>query len=194
MNIASEGAYHRLLCYAWRADDGMLPNDEAQLKELAKWTEGDFGVVLRAFEPCPRKPTRLRNPRLYQEWLKTKARRATKVKAASIRWAKKPTAAKKPAQPLLTKAQLIEQCQQNPLYATLNLPQEVSKAERWLAAHPGRQFTKRFFVGWLNRADRPLANGNAALTQRCTQCIPPRDIPNAEWTTHQFARHPKLEA
>ena len=28
--------------------------------------------------------------------------------------------------------------------------------DAWLLAHPGRQKTKRFVVGWLNKIEKPL--------------------------------------
>lgn len=85
MNISEEGAYHRLLCYAWRNVDGMLPNDEATLRGLAKWNGGDFQKVMGAFHLHP-KSGRLFNARLYQEWRRAKHLIAEKRRAANTRW------------------------------------------------------------------------------------------------------------
>ena len=40
-------------------------------------------------------------------------------------------------------------------YAWLDVDRETAKAKAWLMTHPGRQFTRRFFVNWLNKVDRP---------------------------------------
>ncbi len=42
--------------------------------------------------------------------------------------------------------------QTNPAYRGLDLATEKLKAEAWISASPGRKFTRRFLVNWLNRA------------------------------------------
>lgn len=49
--------------------------------------------------------------------------------------------------------------QQQILFPHLNVEQEEGKAKAWISARPGRKFTRRFFVGWLNRAKPEPAVG-----------------------------------
>lgn len=42
----------------------------------------------------------------------------------------------------------------NPAYRLLDIDVEVGKAQAWIAANPGRLFTRRFLVSWLNRATK----------------------------------------
>jgi hypothetical protein len=43
--------------------------------------------------------------------------------------------------------------QQQIHFPHLNVEQEYGKAKAWISARPGRTCTRRFFVGWLNRAE-----------------------------------------
>ena len=49
--------------------------------------------------------------------------------------------------------------QQQIHFPHLNIEQESGKARAWISARPGRQFTRRFFVGWLNKAHPEPAVG-----------------------------------
>lgn len=88
MNLAQEGAYHRLLCFAWVDDDCGIPNDEGKLKLLVRWLEtyGEFSPVMACFEPHPDNPLKLINRRLYLERQKVYERSKQKQRAAEIRW------------------------------------------------------------------------------------------------------------
>lgn len=44
----------------------------------------------------------------------------------------------------------------NLAYRHLDIDLELAKARAWISAHTGRQFTRRFFLRWLNKA-RPVA-------------------------------------
>lgn len=78
MQPAEEGAYIRLLAYAWADPDCSLPDDDEILARLSRLNEGWFNgssKILRAcFHPHPDKPGRLANARLLlerqrqQEW------------------------------------------------------------------------------------------------------------------------------
>jgi hypothetical protein len=45
--------------------------------------------------------------------------------------------------------------QQQTYFPHLNVEQEEREARAWLSTRPRRRMTKRFFVGWLKRADKP---------------------------------------
>ena len=44
----------------------------------------------------------------------------------------------------------------SPANAGVNVAEEFDKAQLWIALHPERQFTRRFFERWLTRADRKV--------------------------------------
>jgi hypothetical protein len=52
--------------------------------------------------------------------------------------------------------------QTNPAYRGLDLATERRKAEAWVSANPGRKFSRRFFVNWLNRAAGPAMAGSSS--------------------------------
>jgi DNA-binding MarR family transcriptional regulator len=45
----------------------------------------------------------------------------------------------------------------DPLHAGIDIDHEFEKAAKWIAARPPRKFTRKFFTGWLSRAEKPLA-------------------------------------
>jgi hypothetical protein len=49
--------------------------------------------------------------------------------------------------------------QQQEHFPHLNVEQEEGKARAWISVNPPRRFTRRFFVGWLNRANPQSAVG-----------------------------------
>lgn len=73
---------------------------------------------------------------------------------------------KKQQRVVLTDDQFIAALRENAGYTHLNVDQELAKMDAWLAVHPGRQKTRRFIVGWLNRQDKPLTNGVALLSPK----------------------------
>jgi len=51
----------------------------------------------------------------------------------------------------------LESLKKEKIYDHIDLDAEARKAERWLIDNaPTRQFTKRYFTGWINRIQRPL--------------------------------------
>ena len=94
MTPAEEGAFIRLLCYAWNEPDCTLPDDDGRLATMSRlgdaWTAGSGAKLREKFTPCPDRPGRLFNPRLRVERSKQKARTeaATKQRrdAANKRW------------------------------------------------------------------------------------------------------------
>lgn len=77
MSPAEEGAYIRLLCYAWADPHCSIPDDDATLAVLSRLGEGWFNggsTKLRAcFSVSPSFPGRLVNERLLQERQKQEA-------------------------------------------------------------------------------------------------------------------------
>ena len=71
MNCPQQGAYIRLMIYAWDDPDCSLPNDLGMLTQMAKWEVqwGGLEPVLACFKKHPHKKGRLYNPRLYEEFL-----------------------------------------------------------------------------------------------------------------------------
>lgn len=68
MTPEEEGAYIRLLCYAWGDPDCSLPDDDNALASLSRlgerWFNGRSTNVRKCFEPHPEKPGRIYNKRL----------------------------------------------------------------------------------------------------------------------------------
>lgn len=50
----------------------------------------------------------------------------------------------------------LAELQRNPAYASLNVLVEANKMRAWCSAN-GKQPTRKRFINWLNRADRPIA-------------------------------------
>ncbi len=71
MTPAEEGAYIRLLCYAWADPDVSIPDDDETLAKLSRlgeeWLKGSSTTLRACFVPHPKKPGRLVNVRLLQE-------------------------------------------------------------------------------------------------------------------------------
>lgn len=71
MTPAEEGAYIRLLCYAWSDPDCSIPDDDETLSRLSRlgegWLKGGSQMVRKCFEPHPTKTGRLVNVRLLSE-------------------------------------------------------------------------------------------------------------------------------
>jgi hypothetical protein len=195
MTIAQEGAYHRLLCYAWLSEDCSLPADLSRLQTLAKWTEPaeHFQPVLHQFKAHPRDPKKLINPRLFKERQKVDALRKLKTKAAAVRWRKdshQPTPSKE-KQP---SADWLTTIKTNPAYQQINVEHELAKMDAWLTlpANQHRKKTKRFVLNWLNRIEKPLGNGQEKPSDVCQQCKPPQKIAPEKMKEHLFAYHSKL--
>jgi uncharacterized protein YdaU (DUF1376 family) len=90
MTLAQEGAYIRLLCYAWQSLDCSIPADRKVLsRTMLKGIDvGALEAVLKKWESHPQDPTKLRNPRLYKEWLKARSKQVKSRQAAHVRWGK----------------------------------------------------------------------------------------------------------
>ncbi|WP_367871658.1 helix-turn-helix domain-containing protein [Luteolibacter sp. Populi] len=48
-------------------------------------------------------------------------------------------------------AEFVATLKANPAYAGTSIDAELGKMQAWLLANPGRRFTRRFVVAWLNR-------------------------------------------
>ena len=91
MTIGEQGAYLRLLMFAWSDPECSLPSSEKELREMALWTEKTDGLwekVRRCFSRHPEKRSRLYNPRLYSEWQKVEDLKVRRKEAAQLRWSK----------------------------------------------------------------------------------------------------------
>lgn len=68
MTPAQEGAYIRLLCYAWEDQDCSLPDDDTALAQLSRlgegWLKGSTNPLRQCFTVHPQLPGRLVNLRL----------------------------------------------------------------------------------------------------------------------------------
>ena len=58
----------------------------------------------------------------------------------------------------LTDAGFIAQLKANVAYQGIDIDRELGKAQAWLLTKPGRLCTRKFFINWLNRADKPMQN------------------------------------
>lgn len=72
------------------------------------------------------------------------------------------TTVKKPLH--LSDQDFILSLKTNPAYKHLDIDRELGKMDAWLSAHPGRQKTRRFIVGWLNKADKPIGTQQSTPT------------------------------
>jgi uncharacterized protein YdaU (DUF1376 family) len=77
MDPSEEGAYIRLLCYAWADPDCSLPDDDEVLAKLSRLNEGWFNgastKIRKCFVPHAEKSGRLVNLRLLEERKKQEA-------------------------------------------------------------------------------------------------------------------------
>ena len=71
MTPSEEGAYIRLLCYAWNDPDCSIPDNDEILAALSRlgegWLKGGSRVVRKCFQPHPTIPGKLINLRLLKE-------------------------------------------------------------------------------------------------------------------------------
>jgi len=77
MTPGEEGAYIRLLCYAWADPDCTIPDDDEVLAKLSRLGEAGFNggstSLRKCFEAHPKKSGRLFNARLLEERKKQEA-------------------------------------------------------------------------------------------------------------------------
>ncbi|MDA2912025.1 YdaU family protein, partial [Nitrospiraceae bacterium AH_259_D15_M11_P09] len=87
MTPAEEGAYIRLLCYAWADPDVSIPDDDETLARISRlgeqWLKGSSTTLRACFVPHPKKSGRLVNARLLQEHKRQQQWRA-KCRAGGI--------------------------------------------------------------------------------------------------------------
>lgn len=96
---------------------------------------------------------------------------------------KKKTSSKKKLQ---TAEEVIEELEANELFKGIDIRREALNAQRWLTANPGRKFTKRFFVNWLNRVDTPI--DTSSLVEGSPAAEPPPPAYTDEQMAEMFAR------
>ncbi len=54
-------------------------------------------------------------------------------------------------------AEYVAELQSNPAFSGKDVAHELNKAKAWISAHPGRKLSRKFFLGWVDRA-RPDAD------------------------------------
>lgn len=74
MTLEEEGAYIHLLAHCWDSPDCTLPDDDSELAQLSRmgerWLNGGSTTLRKCFVSHPRKPERLTNLRLLEEFKK----------------------------------------------------------------------------------------------------------------------------
>jgi hypothetical protein len=190
MSLTEEGAYHRAIRLAWKVRS--LPGTaEAMAAKIQKrCTPKIAEKVLETFIPDPEKPGRVIHPVVEEIREEQKRKHFIKVRGgkASARARKQSTSNTSPTEleqnPSTTSTdlrienkekkkskkeapktleELILEQEANPHFAGLDIRKEADAAARWIARHPGRHFTKRFFENWLEKAEVPIhvsVNGN----------------------------------
>lgn len=53
-------------------------------------------------------------------------------------------------------------------FPTVSIEREMARAKAWLTTRPGRQFTRRFFVNWLLKCERPITITQTAVQKEWT--------------------------
>lgn len=98
MSLAQEGAYIRLLAYAWMDEDCAIPNDPEKLCRMLRinrdeWDKGSYSLVISNFQVSENDPHHLVNARLLLERQKQSHWREKCViggqKSAAKRWGAK---------------------------------------------------------------------------------------------------------
>lgn len=171
------GAYIRLLCYQW--DAGHLPNDNDKLANLARCGGNAVASIRHKFRIC--EDGHLRNDRLEKERQKQADYRAKQSENAAKRWVgnAKPHAVAMPTHmpnvcspspspsPINKKkgraavaapasdAEWLASLKENPAYDGLNIGVIYGKMQAWCGANK-RQPTRRRFINWLNREEKPM--------------------------------------
>lgn len=179
MSQAEIGAYILLLCHQW--GNGQIPTEKERAATIAKGPVSEY--VMAKFPDG-------RNKRL--EIVRQKRSKFIKVQrekgraGADARWHSQPIAdamadaipntCPKDASPTPTPsptsskdevAALISELSSNPTYAGIDVAHEAGKAAVWCVPR-NRKFTKRFFINWLNKVEKPL---NGAGLSRFDQAM-----------------------
>lgn len=197
MNGNQEGAFFRLLCFAWLEDDCALPNDAQALLKLCKRIDPDeFTTVMACFTKHPTKKGALCNPRLYKEWLASRARaekhHQRAISAATARWAEKPATPTRPVKPKTPPTDWLATLKANPIYAHIDWDRELGKIQEWHSRPENihRHINQRFVANWVNKIEPPLANGHGQpLTCPHHPALTFADQKAKD--THEYLYHPK---
>jgi len=55
----------------------------------------------------------------------------------------------------LSSDSFVQSLRERPEYGHINIDHEVAKMKSWIKDHPGRRFTQKFAINWLNRIQAP---------------------------------------
>jgi uncharacterized protein YdaU (DUF1376 family) len=201
MSLEEEGAYIRLLCHCWLygsipADEqqaikllgkggynvaittvlsmfqpgpksGELVHDrlEAERRKQADWKAKSIAGGIKSAEKRWGKPTDIQHSD--KGCLRNGSNQSvTLLSASASSSAKKDIGRNAPTSDL----EWFQSLKSNPAYEGLNIETEYGKMRAWCGAN-SKQPSRRRFVNWLNRADRPMLAGpkqleSDAATQR----------------------------
>lgn len=79
----------------------------------------------------------------------------------------------------MSDAEFLESLKTNPAYQHIDITEQLSKMDAWLLVHPGRQKTRKFIVGWLNKIEKPLPINGTAHAHAAIPPFPPANDPIA---------------
>ena len=110
----------------------------------------------------------------FSNWMKyqgdfstSRVRKFREMKRSKRRREEKRGEEKKQTVPPLTDEQWIDTLATNPTYTGIDIHHQWGKARTWCETNH-KTLSRRFFVNWLNRAERPMTNGHAK--QECARC------------------------
>ena len=92
---------------------------------------------------------------------KVSSRKMTRVSSKEIPTKETITKEKKERPPKLTDEEWFAYLSSNPAYEGINISVQKGKCEAWCITNR-REFTRKTFINWLNRAEKPL-NGSGQL-------------------------------
>lgn len=188
MSLEEEGAYIRCLSFCWR--HGSIPADVELLSRLiGKGCSTNLASKVSSMFSPSSTPGELIHERLEFErekqvaWrkkcsaggklsAKLKGKVTGKVTSKGSTALRSPSPSPSPsavsslherkaAPPQPTDEVWLESLKLDPAYACLDVAREFAKSTRWCSEN-NRKITRRFFINWLNRIDKPM-NGERKL-------------------------------
>lgn len=155
-----------------------------RMVELALWDPHPNGWVIHDYLKY--------NPSKKDQEALQRLRQREGRKAALKRWNQDRTT-RSPRLPNGPEQDWLTTLKGNPLYAHVNFEQEMEQMQRWKLKpkNKNRQINETFVINWINKIDKPLSNGHAAVSLTCPTHPHLTFADAKDKATHDFLYHPK---
>jgi len=192
---STKGIWVDMLCYMWDAPErGELVGTEEQIIRLLGAKEGDFRLFCDEaktlafcyFSVTDSLLVTVRNRRMFREEKERennrirqgrfRSKRQSNEKVTAPSPSPSPKRKKKKEKVVVSDEEWIKTLEDNPIYKGIEVRILHGKMLVW-CENNGKKPTRRRFVNWLNREDKPLGKGidkpttpKGKPTQRCQKC------------------------